>query len=373
MATYKVLQDIESEDKLLGPFTLKQFIFLAVTLGIGFVEFKLITLTGLGVLRWPFIMAFGLPMIVFGFLAAPISREQPNDIWLLARLRYLVKPRKRIWDQDGISELVAINVPKKLDEYFSNGLSQTEVKSRLSALANTLDSRGWAVKNVDVNLYGQQGYAATSDNTQRLVDPGSLPNDVPAVDIHASDDILDADSNPVAHHLEQMVQASTQAHRQQVLEKVKNETQPTNTESTDYWFMNQPQSPAKEQAGYSSFDQTAVIHPGTQNQAISRQASAEEQALAAQLEANQKVADTYSSHLKNIAPVHDLHAGSAGPGQAISPGPQSASQSADDKGQTAPNPAILGLASNDDLNVATIARQAKEITKGDDEVVISLH
>ncbi len=32
MATYKVLQDIEAEDKLLGPLTLKQFIFAVVTL-----------------------------------------------------------------------------------------------------------------------------------------------------------------------------------------------------------------------------------------------------------------------------------------------------------------------------------------------------
>ncbi len=372
MATYKVLQDIEAEDKLLGPLTLKQFIFAALTLGIGFIEFKIITLSGLGILRWPVVAALFLPMLVLGFLAAPISREQPNDIWLLARLRFLIKPHKRIWNQDGVRELVTINVPKKLEEYISNGLSQTEVKSRLSALANTLDSRGWAVKNVDVNLYGQQGYIATNDNSQRLIDPGSLPSDVPAVDIHASDDILDPDSNPVAHHLEQMVQASTQTHRQEVLESVKNEGQ-TSNQPADYWFMTQPQAPSKEQSGFSNFDQTAVIHPGTQNPAASSQPTAEEQALAAQLEAKQKVTDTYSSHLKNIAPVHDLHAGQAGQTQSANPIPQSASLVADDKGQPGPNPAILGLASNDDLNVATIARQANKIVNGDDEVVISLH
>ena len=30
MATYKVIQDIEAEDKLLGPLTLRQFIYAAV-------------------------------------------------------------------------------------------------------------------------------------------------------------------------------------------------------------------------------------------------------------------------------------------------------------------------------------------------------
>jgi len=33
----------------------------------------------------------------------------------------------------------------------------------------------------------------------------------------------------------------------------------------------------------------------------------------------------------------------------------------------------LGLARNDDLNIATIARQAKRLDENDGEVVISLH
>ena len=33
MATYKVPQDVEAEDKLLGPFTFRQFIYLLVSAG----------------------------------------------------------------------------------------------------------------------------------------------------------------------------------------------------------------------------------------------------------------------------------------------------------------------------------------------------
>nr|MBA3758813.1 PrgI family protein [Candidatus Saccharibacteria bacterium] len=146
MATYKVLQDIEAEDKLLGPLTLKQFIFLAITLGIGYMQFILLTNSSLGVFKWPFVLVLLPPMLVFGFLAAPISREQSNDIWLLARLRFLLKPHQRIWNQDGISQLVTITVPKHIEHIFTNGLNQNEVKSRLQALANTVDSRGWAIK-----------------------------------------------------------------------------------------------------------------------------------------------------------------------------------------------------------------------------------
>ncbi len=45
MSTYKVIQDIEAEDKLLGPLTLRQFIYAAVVLVMGFVAFKLMTVS----------------------------------------------------------------------------------------------------------------------------------------------------------------------------------------------------------------------------------------------------------------------------------------------------------------------------------------
>ena len=57
-----------------------------------------------------------------------------------------------------------------------------------------------------------------------------------------------------------------------------------------------------------------------------------------------------------------------------------ASQPANDatsSGAVTPDPAILSLANNNDLNVSTIARQAYKATHDDeppqDEVVISLH
>src|SRR6185436_5119251 len=141
MATYKVLQDIEAEDKLLGPLTLKQFIFAAVACILLFIQFKIVTTGGPAAIKAVFLIVFFVPTLVFGFMAAPIGREQPNEIWLLARLRFMFKPRKRIWDQNGINDLVTITAPKKIERHLTNGLSQNEVESRLEALANTLDSR----------------------------------------------------------------------------------------------------------------------------------------------------------------------------------------------------------------------------------------
>lgn len=395
MATYKVLQDIEAEDKLLGPLTLKQFIFAIITIAIGFIEFKLITATALSIVRWPFVVILLLPMAVFGFLAAPISRDQPNDIWLLARLRFLLKPHVRIWNQDGQSQLVTITVPKKIIKVFTNGLDQSEVQSRLTALASTLDSRGWAVKNVDVNMFAQPGYLSTSDGSDRLVAPSNLPITEQAIDVHASDDMMDAHNNPIAQHLDQMVQAATVQHQQAIRQSLQQGSAPT-TPPADYWFLNQqngaaPQVDAPE--GYATFQNSQVVAPGSADVAVP-EATEAEKALIAKIEAeHEQDKHRTNSHIKTLQPIS--HDAPVTPVPQLTPVDPYAVIPSDDPtatvlppvaaptytppitaapaSATTPNPAILSLANNDDLNVATIARQAKRISEADDEVVISLH
>ena len=368
MATYKVLQDIEAEDKILGPLTLKQFIFAIITFAIGFINFKIVTTAGLSVVRWPLAIAFLIPMAVFGFLAAPIGRDQPNDVWLLARIRYLIKPHQRVWNQDGVNQLVTITAPKKIEQIRTNGLNQFEVESRLKALANTLDSRGWAIKNVDVNLFAQPGYinyAATSDRLVQL----SPSNATTVVDIHAADDILDTDSNPTAHHLDQMIQESTASHKKKVLESVKN---PISTaEPANYWFLNQPTAQTPAPAGYTTFQSSSVIAPGSSddNSAIPTK---DEKALLAEIEEQKNTEPMYKNpHIKTIQPlgIPDDKAGVSLHSQTVADDAQKAQATS---GANTSSPAILNLASNDDLNVATIARQAKRISEDDGEVVISL-
>src|ERR1051325_10816577 len=106
MAVYKVIQDIEAEDKLLGPLTLKGFIYALIAGALAFINFRLLLAPELGVVRWVLILVFLFPMLLFGVLASPLGREQPTEVWLLARVRFFLKPRRRIWDQSGISQLV---------------------------------------------------------------------------------------------------------------------------------------------------------------------------------------------------------------------------------------------------------------------------
>lgn len=142
MASYKVIQDIEAEDKLLGPLTLRQFIYALIVAALGFIAFMM------GRVNLALIVPF-LPFIVFfGLLASPFGTEQSSEVWLLAKIRFFIKPRVRIWDQSGMSELVTITVPKREEKIFTDGLSQREVKSRLRSLADVIDSRGWSTKTL---------------------------------------------------------------------------------------------------------------------------------------------------------------------------------------------------------------------------------
>ena len=138
MATYKVIQDIEAEDKFLGPLTLKQFIFAAGGAVFGYLSF-------LSVMKGaPFLLAVFVPPMLLGlFLAIPWSSEQSTEIWVLAKLRFLFKPKSRIWDQTGLEELVTVTVPKKEEKqltFHTDKIQSTSQRVHLS-YSNTSHSQ----------------------------------------------------------------------------------------------------------------------------------------------------------------------------------------------------------------------------------------
>jgi hypothetical protein len=217
MAVYKVIQDVEAEDKLLGPLTLKGFIYALVAGALLFIEVRLAMAGTLGVARWPIMFVLFFPMLLFGVLASPLGKEQPTEVWLLSHVMFFIKSKKRIWDQSGQTDLVTITAPKKMELNLTKGFSQVEVKSRLQALANTLDSHGWVVKNVNINLDTHPTYfQKTANESDRLVSPTVIAEPGAVVDIHAKDDILDETNNPRAQQVEQLMEKAEDERRQSI-------------------------------------------------------------------------------------------------------------------------------------------------------------
>jgi hypothetical protein len=367
VATYKLIQDIEAEDKILGPLTLRQFIFALIAVFFFYLSFICATKGA------PFLLVLFLPPGLFlAFFAFPFGRDQPTEIWFLAKLRFWFLPRNRIWDQSGVKELVTITVPKKVERVLTNGLSETEVKSRLQALANTIDSRGWAIKNV--NTYTQPVVVGGTDD--RLINLSSLPQEVPdEYDAGEANDIMDPFSSPVAQNVDYMVNQSTQAHHQLLMEEL-NAPIPAPIAPAlapaPSWFMGQGGITSLSAPVLPPQRQTQPYVPPQQAlQAASAPLppiSLDEGLLSSQLRHQAGSQQSAYSHLRTLQPLGS---------QPSVPATQIPIPVSDPPAMTAPSdPAILSLASNDDLDVATLAREAKKARDdkdlSNDEVVISL-
>ena len=91
MATYKVPQDVEAEDKLLGPFTFRQFIYLLISaagIAIIFGLFQIFPL--LAIIPIPFTFFFLI-------LALPLKKDQPMEVYLASIASFYLKPNTRRW------------------------------------------------------------------------------------------------------------------------------------------------------------------------------------------------------------------------------------------------------------------------------------
>jgi len=180
---YKVIQDIEAEDKLLGPLTLRQFIYAAVFFVLGFLAYKI----SIAVHSFYVVIIFLPPMAFFGLLAAPLGKEQPNEIWLLAKFKFLFKPQLRKWDQEGLSGLITITVPKVVHKQLTKNFTGVEAKSKLENIAKILDSGGVPVTRTFI-----ANYNTSDDESDRLIDFDMGDNTV--VDPAADSDIFSDDN-----------------------------------------------------------------------------------------------------------------------------------------------------------------------------------
>ena len=141
MSVYKVPQDVEADDKLLGPFSPRQFFYLLAAVGFGGLAWWLSTFfVWLAIIPLPFVLFFGV-------LALPIRKDQPMEVYLAALISFNLKPNKRIWQPDGKEHLIEIAAPKNPEPDRTKGIRQDEAVRRLSYLADIVDTEGWAIKN----------------------------------------------------------------------------------------------------------------------------------------------------------------------------------------------------------------------------------
>jgi len=323
MAVYKVPQDVEAEDKLLGPFSFKQMIFLFIAVGAGGLAY------GLSRISMPLFLIPIPVMLFFGTLALPLRKDQPMEVYLAAIISFLLKPRVRLWQPDGIEGLIQITAPKIEDRVYGKGYSQEEVQRRLSYLSNIVDSRGWAVRGVaDQNNPMRDDLFSEAISIEDTLDDGGIR-------AQQISDLLDQRDNQ---------------RRQDLMQRMQQPPIPP---------MSTPSQVAPVQA------QPIMAPPFTPMMAVQPTAPDEDIKL---------VVNPYPKMNQSvIMPLSDQPVAVPQPAATVVAQPQANAQPQPSKETV--SPAIIDLARNHDgLSIDTLQREAKRIKQKEEgeEVVISL-
>ena len=145
MAQYKVPQDVEADDKLLGPFSFRQFVYLLIVAGLIALAVGLFQI-------FPLLVIIPLPLILlFAALALPIKKDQPMETYLAAIVSYYLKPRTRFWMPGQRESTINIIAPKSVEEVRTRNITGEEATHRLSFLADIVDTEGYAIKGTATN------------------------------------------------------------------------------------------------------------------------------------------------------------------------------------------------------------------------------
>lgn len=214
MGQYKVPQDVEAEDHILGQLTVKQFIYSVIGVvwaGLSFVIFKSVP---------PVMIVVGAPpTIIFLLLGLYKKDGQDFEHLLVAASSFFAQSRRRIWRKEPVLEVFKITPPKIVKEQTQR--DPAEVRSELEHIAAMVDSRGGLGQNPAL----QEGVfvpgAAATGVDDRLVAPIAPAVTQPITDITESDDILDFSHNAGAQNVANLVQQSTDQQRQEAIEQMR--------------------------------------------------------------------------------------------------------------------------------------------------------
>ena len=271
------------------------------------------------------------------------------EVYLAAVISFMLKPKKRLWQPDGIEYLVEVTAPKTEETTRRNNYDQEEIQRRLSYLANLVDSRGWSIRGVNDPDSPMQ--ADLYNEAQTAFDP------------------LD-EAGATAQNITNLINQSDARRRQAMIQTMSAAQQvapdnPQSASSTDNSQSNQS-SGSNSSASNTQPDQTSVLA----DSASVDQQSDIEQAIASSMKAGPYPTMRQST----LIPLDEI------PTQPVTespPVPDTTPQTSLDS----VSPAIIDLAKNHrDFSIQTIQRVANEIEqrekkakKMEDEVVISLH
>lgn len=335
MAVYKVPQDVEADDKLIGPFSFRQFIYLII------VAISLAGAWGLGQL-FPVLAILPLPVILFfGTLALPLRKDQPMEAYLSAVVSfYFLKSHKRLWLPDGIDSFVTIIPPKNSERILTKQFDDAEANKRLDYLTSLVDSHGWAIRGVQ---------AADT----------SVSNDLYYESQQAAD-VMD-NSSPSAQAMTERLQNAATSRRESAVSNMKTSAKTPPAQASD-----------QAQKTTTNTDNAATSNPSSVVPSGDELRKKEEAAVKKHAEKQGRDVAAYAAALAEEAAENR--------GKPVQkPSTNTSASTPDTDTMELTNKQAKDLSSQEGVTIATIAHQAKRVAtdnkslKEGEEVTISLH
>lgn len=135
---YKVPQNVDIADRVIGPLTLRQFIILTVAASLCLVLFLLF----IGPLRIFFWLFGGIIMGGAVFIAFAKYGDQNMEVFVLSAISTFLNPRKRVWKKENLESKQVEPVAKKPQAPVEEKKSLDEARDDLEKLAQIVDSGG---------------------------------------------------------------------------------------------------------------------------------------------------------------------------------------------------------------------------------------
>jgi len=252
MGQYKVPQDVETEDKILGPLSIKQFIYVIIAILWAFLMWRIFSFSIIVA------VLFAIPVTGFFLLLGFGQREGvPFEDYVVAFIQFLIVPRKRIWVKDDTKEVIIVE--EKKAEKASDARKNVST-GQLKQLASIIDTRGnfkdpsiqVATDDTDASVYAERIIGPTS-----ALDTTSVGGQLTTV----RDDVLDAGGQRSAQ-VGQLLQTVEKDNRQNALNQIQQALQQpaAQTQAPVAPTINQPNPVASQiamQAGQLTVEQIA--------------------------------------------------------------------------------------------------------------------
>lgn len=154
---YKVPQNIDIEDKVVGPLTIRQFLIILVTAGIILILNLFLSFLGPIFYMIAFLIgALGIGLAFFKY------GDQNAEIFVISAFKTFTNPRKRVWQKEApkqstVSDREKAEPKKEEEEYVSTRTNVSEARSHLEKLAEVVDSGGYSAlqKNIPPTTSGE--------------------------------------------------------------------------------------------------------------------------------------------------------------------------------------------------------------------------